>query len=218
MAGHFELLAILSSAVLIVWLFRRLHLPAILAYLVAGMLVGEHGFALAQDQVDYDHFAELGIVFLLFTLGLEFSLPKLMAMRHLVLAVGSLQVGISLVFFMVVALFFGQTFASALIIGGILALSSTAIVIRQLSETGAMKRKSGQLSVAILLFQDVAVVPLLIIIPMFAQESDTSMAVELLLALVKGVFVVAILLFAGKWLLPRLFNLVTKNRPSKISR
>jgi CPA2 family monovalent cation:H+ antiporter-2 len=215
-AGHFELLAILSSAVLIVWLFRRLHLPAILAYLVAGMLVGEHGFALAQDQVDYDHFAELGIVFLLFTLGLEFSLPKLMAMRHLVLAVGSLQVGISLVFFMVVALFFGQTFASALIIGGILALSSTAIVIRQLSESGAMKRKSGQLSVAILLFQDVAVVPLLIIIPMFAQESDTSMAVELLIALVKGVFVVAILMFAGKWLLPRLFNLVAQVRTDEL--
>ena len=216
MAGHFELLAILSSAVLIVWLFRRLHLPAILAYLVAGMLVGEHGFALAQDQVDYDHFAELGIVFLLFTLGLEFSLPKLMAMRHLVLAVGSLQVGISLVFFMVVALLFGQTFASALIIGGILALSSTAIVIRQLSETGAMKRKSGQLSVAILLFQDVAVVPLLIIIPMFAQESDASMAVELLLALIKGVFVVAILMFAGKWLLPRLFNLVAQVRTDEL--
>ena len=216
MAGNFELLAILSSAVLIVWLFRRLHLPAILAYLVAGMLVGEHGFALAQDQVDYDHFAELGIVFLLFTLGLEFSLPKLMAMRHLVLAVGSLQVGISLVFFMVVALLFGQTFASALIIGGILALSSTAIVIRQLSETGAMKRKSGQLSVAILLFQDVAVVPLLIIIPMFAQESDASMAVELLLALIKGVFVVAILMFAGKWLLPRLFNLVAQVRTDEL--
>jgi CPA2 family monovalent cation:H+ antiporter-2 len=215
-AGNFELLAILSSAVLIVWLFRRLHLPAILAYLVAGMLVGEHGFALAQDQVDYDHFAELGIVFLLFTLGLEFSLPKLMAMRHLVLAVGSLQVGISLVFFMVVALLFGQTFASALIIGGILALSSTAIVIRQLSETGAMKRKSGQLSVAILLFQDVAVVPLLIIIPMFAQESDASMAVELLLALIKGVFVVAILMFAGKWLLPRLFNLVAQVRTDEL--
>lgn len=216
MAGHFELLAILSSAVLIVWLFRRLHLPAILAYLVAGMLVGEHGFALAQDQVDYDHFAELGIVFLLFTLGLEFSLPKLMAMRHLVLAVGSLQVGISLVFFMIVALFFGQTFASSLIIGGILALSSTAIVIRQLSETGAMKRKSGQLSVAILLFQDVAVVPLLIVIPMFAQESDSSMIVELLIALVKGVFVVAVLLFTGKWLLPRLFNLIAQVRTDEL--
>ncbi|MBA6255987.1 MULTISPECIES: monovalent cation:proton antiporter family protein [unclassified Colwellia] len=216
MTGHFELLAILSSAVLIVWLFRRLHLPAILAYLVAGMLVGDHGLSLVQDQVDYDHFAELGIVFLLFTLGLEFSLPKLIAMRHLVLAVGSLQVGISLVFFMGIALFFGQSFASSFVIGGIIALSSTAIVIRQLSETGAMKRKSGQLSVAILLFQDVAVVPLLIIIPMLAQESDTSMAVELLIALVKGIFVVTLLMFAGKWLLPRLFNLVAQVRTDEL--
>jgi CPA2 family monovalent cation:H+ antiporter-2 len=111
---------------------------------------------------------------------------------------------------------FGQTFASALIIGGIIALSSTAIVIRQLSETGAMKRKSGQLSVAILLFQDVAVVPLLIIIPMFAQESDSSMVVELLIALVKGVFVVTLLMFAGKWLLPRLFNLVAQVRTDEL--
>jgi CPA2 family monovalent cation:H+ antiporter-2 len=180
------------------------------------MLVGDHGLSLVQDQVDYDHFAELGIVFLLFTLGLEFSLPKLIAMRHLVLAVGSLQVGISLAFFMGIALLFGQTFASSLIIGGIIALSSTAIVIRQLSETGAMKRKSGQLSVAILLFQDVAVVPLLIIIPMFAQESDSSMVVELLIALVKGVFVVTLLMFAGKWLLPRLFNLVAQVRTDEL--
>jgi CPA2 family monovalent cation:H+ antiporter-2 len=215
-AGNLEILAILTSAVLIVWLFRRLHLPAILAYLVAGMLVGEHGFALAQEHVDYDHFAEIGIVFLLFTLGLEFSLPKLMAMRHLVVAIGSLQVVISLVIFMAIALALGQNFATSLIIGGIIALSSTAIVIRQLSESGAMKRKSGQISVAVLLFQDVAVVPLLIIIPMFAQDSDTSMALALLLALVKGVFVVTLLLFAGKWLLPRLFNLVAQVRTDEL--
>ena len=189
MTGHLELLAILTSAVLIVWLFRRLQLPAILAYLVAGVLVGEHGLALAQEHVDYEHFAELGIVFLLFTLGLEFSLPKLMAMRHLVITVGSLQVGITLVLFMVVAMLFGQSFAASLTIGGILALSSTAIVIRQLSESGGMKKKSGQLSVAVLLFQDVAVVPLLIVIPLLAQDGDSSFILALLFALVKGVFV-----------------------------
>ena len=216
MSSHLEILAMLTSAVLIVWLFRRLHLPAILAYLVAGMIVGEHGLALAQEHVDYDHFAELGIVFLLFTLGLEFSLPKLMAMRHLVVAVGSLQVGISLLIFMIISLLLGQTLASSLVIGGVLALSSTAIVIKQLSESGAMKRKSGQISVAVLLFQDVAVVPLLIIIPMFSQESDSSMIVALLFALVKGVFVVGILLAAGKWLLPRLFNLVAQVRTDEL--
>ncbi|ASP49098.1 monovalent cation:proton antiporter family protein [Cognaticolwellia beringensis] len=216
MTSHLELLAILSSAVLIVWLFRRLQLPAILAYLVAGVLVGEHGLALAQEHVDYEHFAELGIVFLLFTLGLEFSLPKLVAMRHLVVTVGSLQVVITLVLFMLVAMFFGQSFAAAITIGGILALSSTAIVIRQLSESGGMKKKSGQLSVAVLLFQDVAVVPLLIVIPLLAQGGDSSFIMALLFALVKGVFVVSLLLFAGKWLLPRLFNLVAQVRTDEL--
>lgn len=216
MEGYFEILAILTSAVFIVWLFRHLHLPAILAYLVTGMLVGEHGFAWAHHHVDYEHFAELGIVFLLFTLGLEFSVPKLLAMRHLVLSVGSLQVGISLVIFILISLALGQTFASSLVIGGVLALSSTAIVIKQLSETGAMKRKSGQISVSVLLFQDVAVVPLLIIIPMFAMDSDASMGLALLFALVKGVFVVGLLLLTGKWLLPRLFHLIAQVRTDEL--
>ncbi|SEL53421.1 Kef-type potassium/proton antiporter, CPA2 family [Colwellia chukchiensis] len=216
MTSHLELLAILSSAVLIVWLFRRLQLPAILAYLVAGVIVGEHGLALAQEHVDYDHFAELGIVFLLFTLGLEFSLPKLLAMRHLVFTVGSLQVAISGLLFMLAAMLFGQSFAAALTIGGILALSSTAIVIRQLSESGGMKKKSGQLSVAVLLFQDVAVVPLLIIIPLLAQNGDSSFVLALLTALVKGIFVVSLLLLTGKWLLPRLFNLVAQVRTDEL--
>lgn len=216
MTSHLELLAILSSAVLIVWLFRRWQLPAILAYLVAGVLVGEHGLALAQEHVDYDHFAELGIVFLLFTLGLEFSLPKLVAMRHLVITVGSLQVVISLAIFMLVAMFLGQSFAAAITIGGILALSSTAIVIRQLSESGGMKKKSGQLAVAVLLFQDVAVVPLLIVIPLLAQGGEASFILALLFALVKGVFVVSVLLLAGKWLLPGLFNLVAQVRTDEL--
>jgi len=215
-SGYFEILAILTCAVLVVWLFRRLNLPAILAYLVAGMLVGQHGLNIAHEQVDYDHFAELGIVFLLFTLGLEFSLPRLMAMRHLVVSVGSLQVCISLAIFMVSGLFFGLSFPAAFVVGSILALSSTAIVIRQLSESGAMKRKSGQLSVAILLFQDVAVVPLLIIIPMLALDSQTSMIWALMLAMVKGVVVVALLLLIGKWLLPKVFNIVAQVRTDEL--
>jgi len=215
-SGYFEILAILTCAVFVVWLFRRLKLPAILAYLVAGMIVGQHGLNIANDQVDYDHFAELGIVFLLFTLGLEFSLPRLMAMRNLVISVGSLQVGISLLVFMIAGLFFGLSFPAAFVVGSILALSSTAIVIRQLSETGAMKRKSGQLSVAILLFQDVAVVPLLIIIPMLALDSQSSVVWALMLAMVKGVVVVALLLLIGKWLLPKVFNIIAQVRTDEL--
>jgi K+:H+ antiporter len=215
-SGYLEILAILTCAVFVVWLFRRLNLPAILAYLVAGMIVGQHGLNIVHDQVDYDHFAELGIVFLLFTLGLEFSLPRLLAMRHLVVSVGSLQVGISLLVFVIAGLFFGLSFSEAFVVGSILALSSTAIVIRQLSETGAMKRKSGQISVAILLFQDVAVVPLLIIIPMLAMDSQTTMAWALMLAMVKGVVVVALLLLIGKWLLPKIFNIIAQVRTDEL--
>ena len=139
-----------------------------------------------------------------------------MAMRHLVVSVGSLQVAISLLVFMIAALFFGLCVPAAFVVGSILALSSTAIVIRQLSESGAMKRKSGQLSVAILLFQDVAVVPLLIIIPMLALDSQTSMVWALTLAMVKGVVVVALLLLVGKWLLPKLFNIIAQVRTDEL--
>lgn len=216
MSTYVEVVIILASAVCFVWLFRKLNMPAILAYLVAGMLVGEHGLNLAHENVDYEHFAELGIVFLLFTLGLEFSLPKLLAMRRLVFAVGSAQVAVSILLFTIVAMLFGQTFSSALVIGGVLALSSTAVVIRQLSESGAMKRKSGQLSVAILLFQDIAVVPLLIVIPLLATPSESSMIFALAIALIKGVFVVGLLLLVGKWVLPRIFNLVAQVRTDEL--
>jgi len=216
MATHLEILAILTCAVFSVWLFRRLKLPAILAYLVAGTLVGEHGLSWAHDQADYNTFAELGIVFLLFTLGLEFSIAKLVAMRHLVISVGSLQVAVCLVLFLLFAMLFGESFTSAFVIGSILALSSTAIVIRQLSDSGGIKRKSGQISVAILLFQDVAVVPLLIIIPLLSLGDSSSMLIELLLALVKGIFVVSILLFVGKWFLPKLFNVIAKVRNDEL--
>ncbi|MBU2893936.1 monovalent cation:proton antiporter-2 (CPA2) family protein [Colwellia sp. D2M02] len=216
MSGYFDILAILTCAVFVVWLFRRLKLPAILAYLVAGMLVGQYGFNIVNDQKSYEHFAELGIVFLLFTLGLEFSLPRLIAMRHIVLSVGSLQVVLSLIVFILAGLFFGLSFAGAFVVASVLTLSSTAIVIRQLSESGAMQRKSGQLSVAVLLFQDVAVVPLLIIIPMLALDSQGSMVWALLLAMVKGVFVVALLLLIGKWLLPKVFNIIAQVRTDEL--
>ncbi|WNC69803.1 cation:proton antiporter [Thalassotalea nanhaiensis] len=215
--GHFfEIIAILVAAVFTVWLFRRLNLPAILAYLVAGTIVGEHGLSLAGHSLDYEHFAELGIVFLLFTLGLEFSLPKLMAMRHLVMGVGSKQVGISLLIFLIIGLFLGFDIETALVVGGVLALSSTAIVIRQLNESGSIKRKSGQISVAVLLFQDIAVVPLLIIIPFLSDSGDSSMLLALLFALLKGVFVVGLLLSAGKWILPTIFNQVALVRTDEL--
>ncbi|TKB45070.1 monovalent cation:proton antiporter family protein [Thalassotalea mangrovi] len=216
MSNFYQVLTILVAAVIVVWLFRRWQLPAILAYLVAGTLIGEHGLNITGDEADYEHIAELGIVFLLFTLGLEFSLPKLLAMRKLVTGIGCNQVGLTLMIVIVLAMLFGISLPTAFVIGGIVALSSTAIVIRQLSESGSIKRRSGQISVAVLLCQDIAVVPFLILIPLLGEGLDWGMLSALILALVKGSFVVAVLLFTGRWLLPRIFNVVAQVRTDEL--
>ncbi len=216
MSVYAEVLILLFTVVTVIWLFRKLKLPAILAYLVSGMIVGEHGFAWVIDHVNYEHFAEIGIVFLLFTLGLEFSMPQLVAMRHLVFGIGFFQTLLTAAIFAAIAVVLGQTLTTAMIIGSIFALSSTAIVIKQLTENGGIKRKSGQISVAVLLFQDIAVVPFLIVIPLLAQGSGAELMTSLAFALIKGVVIVAILMFLGKKFLPFIFNAIAKTKTSEL--
>lgn len=186
MNGTFSsLLMLLAIAVVLVWLFRRIKLPAILAYLVAGIIAGPEVMGWIKDPDDYHLVAELGIVFLLFSLGLEFSLPKMMAMRRWVFGLGAAQVVGSLLVFMLIGFLWLGEWAASLAIAGALALSSTAVVIKQLKESAQTATRRGQMTVAILLFQDIAVVPLLIIIPLLASDSG-SIGYTLLIALAKG--------------------------------
>lgn len=217
--GHglfIELIALLAIAVVFVWLFKRVNLPPILAYLATGLVVGSSVTGLIVDVEGLHLIAELGIVFLLFTLGLEFSFPRLMAMRHLVFGAGSVQVIISILVAMGGAMLLGYNWIAALTIGGIVALSSTAIVIKQLNETGELQNNRGQLAVSILLFQDIAVVPLLIAIPILAGTTDDGVGMALLMAIFKGMLVFAILLAVGKWVLPRVFNEIAKARTEEL--
>ncbi len=213
-----ELIGLLALAVFFVWIFKRMNLPPILAYLATGLVAGSSVTGLIADPDQFHITAELGIVFLLFTLGLEFSFPKLMAMRHLVFGAGSAQVILSILAAMGGAMLLGYDWVAALTIGGILALSSTAIVIKQLNETGALQNNRGQLAVSILLFQDIAVVPLLIAIPILAGTSAGGEGVgfALLKAILKGMAVFAILLAVGKWVLPRVFNEIAKARTEEL--
>ncbi|MGL5973942.1 MAG: cation:proton antiporter, partial [Aeromonas sobria] len=155
-----DLLILLFTAVLLVATFRRLGLPVILAYLIAGVLLGPHGLAVITGQSIMQTIAELGIVFLMFSLGLEFSLPKLLAMRRLVLGVGGLQVLLTSLLFFALAWWWGLGLAQSLVVAGTLALSSTAVVIKQLGEQKQLHTRRAQLGVSVLLFQDLAVVPL----------------------------------------------------------
>jgi CPA2 family monovalent cation:H+ antiporter-2 len=211
-----EMIGLLTLAVFFVWLFKRVNMPPILAYLATGLVAGASITGLVHDPEQYHLVAEMGIVFLLFTLGLEFSFPKLMAMRHLVFGAGSAQVIISIVVLMGGAMLLGFDWVAALAIGGILALSSTAIVIKQLNESGTLHNNRGQLAVSILLFQDIAVVPLLIAIPILAGSSGDGVGLALLKAIFKGMLVFAILLAIGKWVLPRVFNEVAKARTEEL--
>ncbi|WP_417658964.1 monovalent cation:proton antiporter-2 (CPA2) family protein [Pseudidiomarina sp.] len=215
-SGFTDILLLLAIAVVLVWAFRKIKLPAILAYLVAGIVAGPDVLAWISDPDEYHFVAELGVVLLLFSLGLEFSLPKMIAMRGQVFGLGAGQVVLCTALFAVLAILFVNDWTTAFIVGCTLALSSTAVVIKQLGESSQLTSKKGQLTVAVLLFQDIAVVPMLIIIPLLASNSDISMWESLGYALLKGTGVVIVLMAIGKWVLPHVFREIAKLRTDEL--
>ncbi|MGL6556502.1 cation:proton antiporter domain-containing protein [Aeromonas dhakensis] len=213
-----DVLILLLAAVLLVAIFRRLGQPVILAYLLAGVVLGPHGAAVITGQSIMQTIAELGIVFLMFSLGLEFSLPRLIAMRRLVIGVGGLQVLLTSLLFFAIAWWWGLSLAQALVVSGTLALSSTAVVIKQLGDQKQLHTRRAQLGVSVLLFQDLAVVPLLVMIPILARPEiqGSALLVEIAWATLKGLFALLSLLAVGKWLLPLLFHEVARARSDEL--
>lgn len=201
-------LILLAGSVIAVALFRRLQLPSILAYLLVGMIIGPHTLAWVPHTEDTHFLAEFGVVFLLFTIGLEFSLARLNTMKKEILGLGGAQVLLTTVLAGAVAWYFGIPLSGAFVVGGVLAMSSTAIVIKQLKDQQELGSDHGRMSVGILLFQDIAVVPFLILIPVLAATAETSLLRELLWALGKGLSVIAAMLAVGWWLLRPLFRVI----------
>ncbi|OJF70722.1 potassium transporter [Alteromonas sp. V450] len=211
-----NIILLMFISVCAVAVFKRVHLPPILAYLFAGVIAGPQLISLFAHPEEMHLLAEIGIVFLLFSLGLEFSLPKLLAMRSLVFGVGVGQMLITTAVFTAIPYLMGITISASIIIGGTLALSSTAIVIKQATEMGILNNRRTQLAISILLFQDLAVVPFLIAIPLLAASTDVSIATALIEALLKGVFVIAFLMSVGKWVLPWVFREVARTRTDEL--
>lgn len=211
-----NIILLMFISVCAVAVFKRVHLPPILAYLFAGVIAGPQLISLFAHPEEMHLLAEIGIVFLLFSLGLEFSLPKLLAMRSLVFGVGVGQMVITTAVFTAIPYLMGITISASIIIGGTLALSSTAIVIKQATEMGILNNRRTQLAISILLFQDLAVVPFLIAIPLLAASTDVSIATALVEALLKGVFVIAFLMSVGKWVLPWVFREVARTRTDEL--
>ncbi|ATG77012.1 monovalent cation:proton antiporter-2 (CPA2) family protein [Pseudoalteromonas sp. B131b] len=211
-----QFFGLLVVAVLFVWFFKRIGLPPILAYLATGVLAGSHGIGWMAHTHEIDFVAELGIVFLLFSLGLEFSISRLMAMRNIVFGLGSLQVVVTSLILIVVLYCLNFSLLTSFAISIIMALSSTAVVVKLLKETGELNQRRGQLAVGVLLFQDIAVVPLLIILPLLASSDSQSISWALAFALTKGAFVCLLLWAIGKWILPKVFNEIALVRTDEL--
>jgi len=194
------ILALLFLSVIAVALMRRIHLPPIIGYLLVGALFGPNAIGLIPGGHEIEFLAELGVVFLLFMIGLEVSLGHLLAMRRVLLGLGGLQVLLATLSTYVLALWIGFSWQSALAIGGALSLSSTAIVIKQLQEQLEMHSRHGRKALGILLFQDLAVVPFLVVIPILGGGGE-SMGPALLLALGKAILAFALMFGIGHWLL-----------------
>lgn len=209
-------LTLLGMSVLVVWVLKRIKLPPILGYLFVGILVGPYALAWLPESDSIQALAEIGVVFLLFMIGLEFSVSRLIAMKTTVFGLGSIQVIISTLSGGIIAWLTGIDWQAALVVGGALALSSTAIVAKQLTDQLEMQARHGQLAIAILLFQDLAVVPLLVIIPILAMGNEQSLTIPILIALGKGLLAFVIMFQSGRWLLRPFFHLVAGTRSAEI--
>lgn len=206
-----DVIVILSLSVLVVLAFYRFKLPSIIGFLATGILIGPNGLSLVHATHEVELLAEIGVILLLFVIGLELSLKQLIAIRKTVFIGGAIQVGLTILAAIVTLVLFKIHWASAVFIGFLFSLSSTAVVLRILQEKNEINAPHGRISLGILIFQDIVVVPMMLITPILAGNSE-NVALEVLMLLLKTIGVLVITLLSAKYVVPKLFYLVTRTR------
>ena len=208
-------LILLAAAVLVVVVFRLLRLPPLLGYLIVGVAIGPHALAWITTTDEVRGLAEIGVVFLMFSIGLEFSLSRLMTMRRIVFGLGAAQVLATVALVLGAAWLLGESWRTGIILGGALAMSSTAILAKLLAERFELNSPHGRQIIGILLFQDLAVVPLLILIPALSAPPE-NLAPTLAYAVLKAVVVLTVLLFVGQRIMRAWFHVVARQKSSEL--
>jgi len=215
-----QILLLLGVAVVMVLTFQRLRMPPTLGYLLVGVILGPHTIGPVVDGRQIEAVAEFGIVFLLFTIGLSFSLPQLRAMRHSVFGLGLGQVVLTTAVIALLGWLLGLPPAAAFVVGAVFAQSSTTIISKQLMDQGEDQSRHGRLGIALSVFQDITAVPFIVIIPVLgvASQADLggSIAIDLGLALAKGALAFFILFVLSRWLLRPLFHLIAERRSAEL--
>ncbi|WP_170134465.1 cation:proton antiporter [Echinicola strongylocentroti] len=210
-----EIVIIFGLATLVIMLFTRLKIPTIIGFLLTGAIAGPYGLSLVNASATVDVLSEIGIILLLFVIGMEFSLKSLMSIKKAVFLGGSLQVALTILVATLTSYFFGFDWNVAVFFGFLLALSSTAIVLKILQETGQVNNLSGKTILAILIFQDIIIVPLMLFTPMLAGESE-NILLSLFYMAVKGGLVILFTILSAKYLIPQLLYWVAKTRNEEL--
>ena len=206
---------LLAAAVAVVGVFRFFNLPPVLAYLLVGASIGPHAINLVPDSEGARYLAEFGVVFLMFSIGLEFSLPRLYSMKRIVFGLGLAQVLATIAVAVVLALALDLSWRVGFALGGTLAMSSTAILSKLLTDRMQLDTPHGREIMGVLLFQDIAVVPLLILIPSLSQPAG-ELAGTMALALAKATVVLVVVLFLGQRLMGAWFYVVARRRSAEL--
>lgn len=212
-----QIILLLAVAVAIMAAFQRLHIPSSLGYLLVGLILGPHTVGPTVHVPEFKALAEFGVVFLLFTIGLNYSLPQLHAMRHQILGLGTAQVALTTAVVTVLLWLADMNPMVAFVIGAVFAQSSSTIIGRQLAEQGEDATPHGRLGMAISVFQDVTAVPLLILIPVLGAASGMdALAGELAWAMAKAILAFALVFYAARWALRPFFRLVAERRSAEL--
>ncbi|MCS6805755.1 MAG: cation:proton antiporter [Acidobacteriota bacterium] len=210
-----DILIIFAISIVVLFVCHRLHLSPIVGFLLTGLLAGPHGLGLIQAVHDVEVLAEVGMVFLLFSVGIEFSIKYLMQIKRAALLGGSIQVILTVVATALIARQFGQPVGQSIFIGFLVALSSTVITLKLLQERAEMDTPQGRTGLAMLIFQDVITVPMILFTPLLAGDVQ-EIGQPLLLLLVKGVGVIGMVVLAAKWLMPWLLYQIAQTRSREV--
>ncbi|MGB7842930.1 MAG: monovalent cation:proton antiporter-2 (CPA2) family protein, partial [Salinimicrobium sp.] len=210
-----DMVILLSFSVVVVFLLQRIRLPSILGFLITGMIIGPFGFSLIENHEQVEMLSEIGVILLLFVIGMELTLSQLASIRRTVLVGGFLQVGLTILVTAGVYLFFGFQWNVAVFLGFLFSLSSTAIVLKVLQERNEISSPHGRTALGLLIFQDIIVVPMMLFTPILAGDS-TNVWEEIFYLILKSGLVILFTFLSAKFLVPRAMYLVAKTKNKEL--
>ncbi|OQY00583.1 MAG: hypothetical protein B6I20_08550 [Bacteroidetes bacterium 4572_117] len=210
-----DVVIIFGLASLIVFLFNKFKLPSVIGFLATGIIAGPYGLGLISDIEIIDILAEIGVILLLFTIGIEFSIKKLLKIKNIVFIGGGLQVGLTILTVFVILSFFEVSYNKAVFIGFLVALSSTAIILKVLQEKDQLNTHHGKIAFGILIFQDLIIVPMMLLVPFLSGQS-TNIVSELGILLLKSLGLVSVTFIFARWVVPYILHQIALSKSQEL--